>query len=74
MQILTYTVVFRESNQAPQEEFVRYTRPAADAFATLVQNNGGVAVVIEGAMEVPDHDEFAHPANQHNPRRSSLEW
>jgi hypothetical protein len=74
MQVLTYTVVFRESNTAPQEEFVRYSAQAAASFAKLVQDNGGVAIVVEGAEELPDHDEFSHPANQHNPRRSSLEW
>jgi len=74
MQVLTYTVVFRESNEAPQEEFVRYTRQAAEAFAKLVQDNGGVAIVVEGSEEHDEHDDFSHPANKHNPRRSSLEW
>ena len=69
---LTWTVVFREGNNSPQEEFVRYTQEAADAFANLVQTNGGVAIVVEGSEEVPgnDPDNFVNTSRN----RGHIEW
>lgn len=72
MQRLTWTVVFRESNNSPQEEFVRYTQQAAASFANLVQANGGVAVVVEASEEVPGNDPDNYIASNRN--RGSIEW
>lgn len=56
MKTLIYTVVFRDSADHPQQELIRYTREAADHFAFLIVENGGVAIVIEGEEEAPDRD------------------
>lgn len=56
MKTVTYTVVFRDSADHPQQELVRYTKEAADHFALLIVNNGGVAIVVEDEEEAPDRD------------------
>ena len=51
MKTIIWTVVFRDSADNPQQELIRYTKEAANAFALSVINNGGVAIVVEGEDE-----------------------
>jgi hypothetical protein len=68
MKRIIWTVVFRGPDDPKQQELVRYTEEAANQFANLVQENGGVAVIIEGDEEAEDDGSF----NQRN--NGELQW
>ena len=67
MKRMTWTVIFRDGPDTPQQDLVRYTEEAANAFAKSVIENGGVAIITEG-----DEEDLDAPAN--NNSRGGLTW
>ena len=68
MKRMTWTVVFRDGPDTPQQELVRYTEEAATTFAQSIIDNGGVAIVVE------DDEEDLDIIITNNGSRSGLTW
>lgn len=56
---VVYVVTFRMNKDQPQQELVRYTRPAAEIFAQGILDSGGVAIVTEDVRTLEEPLEHA---------------
>lgn len=68
MMQMVWTVVYRTDSKSPQMELDRYTKEAAEHFATGIIDAGGVAVVVEDVKEATETEEaVTHPVR-------NLQW
>ena len=68
---LIWIVVFRVDAKNEQQQSVKYTEEAANTFAKAIQDNGGIAIVIED-FEANTVDREIY--NLNNPSRGKLTW
>ncbi len=71
MKRMIWTVVHRQNKSTPQQETVRYTAESANKMSKLIEDEGGIAVVVEGEEEVAEHDDII---NEQANDRSTLTW